>query len=267
MPQITIHKDTIPLTAFCTPTRLFEWLVMPQGSSAAPGWFVKVINEVIKGLPNVAAHLDDVTVFDPDPASHALNIKEFFKQLTKHNLKLSPSKAKIGATDADFLGHTISPAGIRPNASKVAALLRMPMPRDIKQLRSLLGGFSYYRKFLDDMAKRIRPITALLKKGVKFVFTPAMEAIVRKLLEDLSAPPVLVYPDWDAVADNSRPFLLYCDASVDGFGATLEQEQKDGSIRPIVFISRGTLESERHWTPLDLEGRRQLQRVLPTTPV
>ena len=77
-----------------------------------------------------------------------------------------------------------------------------------------------------------------------------METIVRTLLEVLSAPPVLVNPDWDAVADNSRPFLLYCDASVDGFGVTLEQEQKDGSIRPIVFISLATLESERHWTPL-----------------
>ena len=56
------------------------------------------------------------------------------------------------------------------------------------------------------------------------------------------------------VADNSRPFLLYCDTSVDGFGATLEQEQKDGSIRPVVFISRATLVYERHWTPLDLEA-------------
>ena len=73
-----------------------------------------------------------------------------------------------------------------------------------------------------------------------------MEIIVRTLLEELTAPPVLVYPGWDAVADNSRPFRLYCDASVDGFGATLEQEQKDGSIRPIVFISRATLESARH---------------------
>ena len=79
-----------------------------------------------------------------------------------------------------------------------------------------------------------------------------METIVRTLLEELSAPPVLVYPDWDAVADNSRPFLLYCDVSVDGFGATLKQEQKHGSIRPIVFISRATLESDRPWTPLDL---------------
>ena len=32
------------------------------------------------------------------------------------------------------------------------------------------------------------------------------------------------------------------------------QEQKKDSIRPIVFISRATLESERHWTPLDVEA-------------
>ena len=94
------------------------------------------------------------------------------------------------------------------------------------------------------MAGRVRPITSLLKQGVKYLFTPAMEVIVRKLLVELSAPPVLVYPDWDAVVDNSRHFLLYCDASIDGLGATLEQEQKNGSIRP----------SERHWTPLDLEA-------------
>ena len=35
--QITAHKDTVPLTTFCTPTGLYEWLVMLQGSSAPPG--------------------------------------------------------------------------------------------------------------------------------------------------------------------------------------------------------------------------------------
>ena len=79
-----------------------------------------------------------------------------------------------------------------------------------------------------------------------------MEAIVRELLAELSTPPVLVYPNRDAVTDNSRPFRLYCDASVDGFGATLEQEQDDHTIRPIVLISRTTIESERHRTPLDM---------------
>ena len=64
-----------------------------------------MINEGIKGLASVAAYVDDVIVFDPDPSAHLLNIKQQFKQLRKHSLKLSPSKAKIGATDTDFLGH------------------------------------------------------------------------------------------------------------------------------------------------------------------
>ena len=161
--QITIHKDTISLTALCKPTRLREWLVIPQGSSAAPAWFVKVINEVIKGLANVAAYFGDVIGFDPDPAAHVLNIKECLKQLRKHDLKLSRSKATIGATEADVLGHTNSPAGIRPSASKVAAVKLMPMPEDLKQLKSLLGVLSYYRNFLAGRAKRIRLITFLLR--------------------------------------------------------------------------------------------------------
>ena len=165
--QITIDKDTIPLTAFCTPTRLFEWLVTPQGSSALPGWFVKVINEVIKDLERVAAYLHDVIVFDPDPASHVDNIRALFQRLRKHNLKLSPPKAKLGATNADFLGHTISSAGVSPNADKVTALTKMPMPTNVKQLRSLLGGMGYYRKFITNMSTRLRPVNALLKQGVK----------------------------------------------------------------------------------------------------
>ena len=98
--------------------RFFEWLVMQQGSIAAPGWFFKVVNKAIKGLDRVAAYLDDVIVFDADPSLHVANMKDFFLRLRNHNLKLSPSKATIGATDADFFGHTISPAGIMPNAKR-----------------------------------------------------------------------------------------------------------------------------------------------------
>lgn len=84
---------------------------------------------------------------------------------------------------------------------------------------------------------------------MKFVFTPAMATVARNLLAEFSAPPTLVLPDCDS--DASRPSRIYCDASINGFGATLEQEQLDGSIRRIVLFSRATLESQRNWTPLD----------------
>ena len=143
------------------------------------------------------AYLEDVIVFDSDPSTYVKTIRALFERLRKHNLKLSPSKARLGATDADFLSHSISPAGVRPNAEKLSALTLMPMPRDLKQLRSLLGGLSYYRKFLPDMSKRIRPTTALLEKGVNCLFTPSMKVYytidLMLLLLDLRYSPLAAH--------------------------------------------------------------------------
>ena len=79
--QITAHKDAGPLTAFCTSTGLHERLVMPQDSSASPGQFVKVINEVIKDLKQGVAYLDDAIVFDSDLVAHVRTIRSLFERL------------------------------------------------------------------------------------------------------------------------------------------------------------------------------------------
>ena len=213
-------------------------------------------------------YLDDAIGSGDCPMAFVVTLATFFAWLRLHNLKLSPNKSWIGAARVDFLGHIISQDGVRPIDDKIAALAQMPLPRDIQQLRSLFGGLSYYRKCLPNMTKRVRSITSLLKKRATFNFTPPIEAAVRALLTELAAPPILVFPDWDAVVDKSRPFRLHCDASTDGLGTTLEQEQPDRSIRPIVYISRATLTNERNWTPVELEagcvvwGIHRLRRYL-----
>ena len=100
----------------------------------------------------------------------------------------------MGATDANFLGHSISPVGLRPNAEKVSALVNMPMPTDVKHVRALIGGINYYRNFLPDLSKRLRPHNSLLR-GVNFAFTPAMEKFVREVLAELATSPLLVFPN------------------------------------------------------------------------
>ena len=81
-----------------------------------------------------------------------------------------------------------------------------------------------------------------------------MEAVVREILKVLTKPPVLVYPDFEAARNGSRKFRLYCDASAAGFGATLEQPQKDNSVRPIVYLSRTVLPNEQGWAPIEKEA-------------
>ena len=145
--------------------------------------------------------------------AHVTTSATFFAWLRLHNLKLSLNESRIGPARVDFLGQVISQDGVRPKDDKITALTQMPMPRDIKQPRSLLGGLSYYRKVLPNMAKRVRSITSLLKKGATFNFTPPIDAAVRVLLAEFAAPPILVFLDWDAAIDKSRPFRLHCDTS------------------------------------------------------
>ena len=127
---------------------------------------------MIKGLKQAAAYLDDIIVFDSDPIAHVQAIRSPFECLRKHDLKLSPSKARLGATNANFLGHSISPAGLRPNAEKVFALVKMPMPKDVKQVRILMGGINYYRFVLPDLSKRLRPINSVFRMGSSFCSRP-----------------------------------------------------------------------------------------------
>ena len=74
--------------------------------------------------------------------------------------------------------------------------------------------------FLRDLSKRIRPITSLVRKGVKDEFTVAMDVIVREILAEIAAPTILVFPDWDAMNDGSRPFHVFCDACIHVWSCT-----------------------------------------------
>ena len=128
--QLTTHPDTIPLTAFCTPNGLYEWLRMPQGAAGAPAWFVSVTRLVTAGLDNICMYLDDAIGSDDCPLHHVATLAAFFARLRLHKLKLFPDKSRIGAARVDFLGHIISADGVRPNDDRVVALTRMPMPTD-----------------------------------------------------------------------------------------------------------------------------------------
>lgn len=112
----------------------------------------------------------------------------------------------------------------------------MRMSEHVGQVSSLCGGLSYYPKYLPTLAKHLNQITCLLKNNAIFKWTYKVSAVVRTLMDQLSNSSVLVFPAWDAALGGSRKFHLYCDASTDGLGATLEQEQRDGSIRPIAVL-------------------------------
>ena len=197
---------------------------------------------------------DEVLRRSGDEASMVEFIEIFLATLTKHDLKVSLPKAEIGARRISFLVRTISPQEIIPGLGKVSARAKMPKPKSVSELRSSYEVLSNCRKFLKNLAKELRPINRMLKEDVPFLFTPEMEATVRRLLSVLSEHLVLVYPDLGAARDKSGKCMLCCDASEAGFGAALEQAQSEGTVRPIVYLSRATSPNEQEWFPVEKEA-------------
>ena len=161
---------------------------MPQGTVVVPSWFVSVMRLATAGLDNIRMYHDDAIGSDDSPINHVATLAAFFARLCLPNLKPSPNKTRIGVARVDFLNHVISQDDVHPNDDKVSALVRMPMPTGIKQLRNILGGLSYYPKFFPNMARRRRPYTALLKKGAKFNFTLLMKEVSFALSSPNSQP-------------------------------------------------------------------------------
>lgn len=80
-------------------------------------------------------------------------------------------KARIGATEVSFLGHSVPGSGRSPDRDKISASSEVPMTKDVGQVLSILGGLSYYRDFLPNLAECLQPLTDLLKNGIAFNFT------------------------------------------------------------------------------------------------
>jgi hypothetical protein len=115
-------------------------------------------------------------------------------------------------------------------------------PKSVHQIRSFLGLAGYYRRFIPDFSRIAKPMTELLKKGVKFMWSEACEKAFHTFIQHLTSAPVLVQPD------NSKPFEVSCDASGTGLGCVL---MKEGRV--IAYASRALRPHEINYPTHDLE--------------
>ena len=94
-------------------------------------------------------------------------------------------------------------------------MLDWKTPETVPEIRSFLGLAGYYRRFVPDFSKIARPMTELLKKGVKFVWDDKCDQAFQTLRKLLTSAPVLAQPDI------TRAFDVYYNASGTSLGRIL----------------------------------------------
>ena len=218
--QIKIRDEDIPKTAFSTRYGLYEYLVMSFGLTNAPAHFMYLMNSVF--MPEldkfVVVFIDDILVYSKSTEDHEEHLRVVLQRLRDHQLYAKFSKCEFWIDEVPFLGHVISSEGIAVDPSKVRDVLDWEPPKSVHQVRSFLGLAGYYRRFIPNFSKISKPITELLKKGVKYVWSKECDEAFQTLKKLLTTSPVLAQPDI------TKPFDVYCDASGTGLGCVLMQE-------------------------------------------
>lgn len=115
------------------------------------------------------------------------------------------------------------------------------------EIRQFVGLTGYFRKFVKGYATITRPLTRLTKKGATFSWETEQEEAYQQLKLVLTQRPVL------AVYNRQANTELHTDASKEGIGGILLQEQTDGTLRPVCYFSRQTTDTERRYHSFELE--------------
>jgi hypothetical protein len=149
---------------------------------------------------------------------HRKITRDFFTILRKNSLFLKPSKCLFEVIGINFLGLRLTSAGITITPDKLSAIADWPRtPRNLKDLRKVLGVLGYQCPFILGFASIARPMTALLKKGADFIWTKECLRALDTLIKVVCSSPVLVAPN------QNRQFELEVDASQFALGAILWQ--------------------------------------------
>lgn len=106
--------------------------------------------------PHAFAYLDDIIVIGTTVKEHVHNLREVFKRLRAVNLRLNRNKCHFFQRKLVYLGDVVSEKGIHTDPDKVAAVRKLQLPTNPKELRRCLG-IAVVQAFRPELGHRRNP--------------------------------------------------------------------------------------------------------------
>ena len=195
--QIPMENLSKEKTTFICFLGSFAFNVMPFGLKTAPFSCMRAMDIIFNKLNRRICYIymDDVLCHAKTVGEHMRRLVLLFRQMETHGMKLKAKKCQFLKGSVAYLGHTISKEGIQPDHERVKAIREKPTPRTQKEVKSFLGFVSYYRRFIQDLARIANPLTKLLRKDERFEWGDEQQKAYEYLIDKVTSKPILIHFD------------------------------------------------------------------------
>nr|CAD2180044.1 unnamed protein product [Meloidogyne enterolobii] len=246
--QMELDEESKKLCAINTHRGLFQCQRLPFGVKSAPSIFQHLIDQLISGISGVFGYLDDIVIASKTFKDHTKTLKLLLKRIQDYGLKLQLEKCDFLQERLLFLGHVVSPEGIKPDPGRSEAIRNMPAPHDKSTLRSFLGALTYYGRFIKKMREIRSPLDELLKKEIEWKWTETHQKAFERAKEIMLSDLLLTH------YDPKLPIIVAADASKDGIGSTISHVFPDKTKKVIEHASCTLTAAQRNYSQIEKEA-------------
>ena len=204
--------------------------------------FLRKLNQTLEGLEGVVCVADDIVVFGREEEDHDKKLRLLLQRCRDTGMKLTRNKCEFRLGEINFMGHRVTSDGLKPDETKIEAIVKMENPTDVKGIQRLQGTVGYLSKFLPGLSRAMEPIRKLPQPDVPWKSTKEQDEAMTQVKKLTNESPVLAY------YDPQSELFVECDASERGLGAALLQNGK-----PIGCASRALTSTETRYAQIEKE--------------
>ena len=166
-----LNQESSLQMTFSTPHRRYHWHQLPFGLSISSKIFQKRVNQVLDHLDRILAITDDISIYfvrttEEANEDHDCKLLNLLNTCKEYGVTLNPDKVKLKWKEVKYLGHVFSHKSLKMDPDKVAAVLEMLRPTDVKAIQRLNSFVNCLTKFLPKIADNMELIRKLTHKDL-----------------------------------------------------------------------------------------------------
>ncbi|XP_055701767.1 uncharacterized protein K02A2.6-like [Phlebotomus papatasi] len=246
--QLEMDEPSRKILTINTHRGLFTFNRLCPGIKSAPGIFQQTVDTMLQGITGVSAYFDDILVASSTVQGHMDSLNKIFQRLEDFDFRVRLEKCKFFQSELKFLGIIINGQGQHPDPAKISAIVSMPEPSNINELRSFLGAVTFYSKFVNSMSTLRAPLDRLFRANAQWKWTSDCQHAFNQLKAILSSNLLLTH--YDPVL----PITVAGDASEVGIGCVGYHTYPDGSVKAFHHASRTLTDTEKRYSQIEKEG-------------